>query len=117
MNIAKEPTPLDQSSVQSYDPKNDQVDIDLITSEPVKNEQTGRSNHWEVRTQEQSYAFLPSKEDEDQSEIENRYGKRIDLIELTDNPKDRSMFINENPEVGTNPNLNKQHGFFFTADN
>jgi DMSO reductase iron-sulfur subunit len=117
MNIAKELTPPDQPSVQSFDPKNDQVDIDLITSDPIINEQTGRSNHWEVRTQEQSYAFLTTKEDEDQSDIENRYGKRIDLIELTDNPKDRSMFINENPEVGTNPNRNKQHGFFFTADN
>jgi len=113
MNIAKELTPSDQSApVQSFDPNNDQVSF-----EPVSKEQTGRSNHWEVRTQEQSYAFLPTKEDEDQSEIENRYGKRIDLIELTDNPKDRSMFINENPEVGTNPNRNKQHGFFFTADN
>jgi len=117
MNIAKELTPPEQSAVQSFDPKNDQIDIDLITNDSVNNEQTGRSNHWEVRTQEQSYAFLPTKEDEDQSEIENRYGKRIDLIELTDNPKDRSMFINENPEVGTNPNRNKQHGFFFTADN
>jgi len=118
MNIAKELTQSDKlASVQSFDPKNDQIDTDQITRAPVKNEQTGRSNHWEVRTQEQSYAFLPTKEDEDQSEIENRYGKRIDLIELTDNPKDRSMFINENPEVGTNPNRNKQHGFFFTADN
>nr|WP_241242373.1 DmsC/YnfH family molybdoenzyme membrane anchor subunit [Thalassotalea sp. G2M2-11] len=76
-------------------------------------EQENRSNHWEVRTQEQAYAFLSDKE----VAIENRYGKRIDLVELTDNPKDRSMFINENPEVGSNPNRNKQHGFFFTADN
>nr|WP_286267838.1 DmsC/YnfH family molybdoenzyme membrane anchor subunit [Thalassotalea atypica] len=81
-------------------------------------EQDGRSNHWEVRTQEQSYALLNDKE----IDIENRYGKRIDLIDITDRPiakteAGRSMFINENPEVGSNPNRNKQHGFFFTADN
>ena len=76
-------------------------------------EQQGRSNHWEVRTDEQAYAYLPKTE----SEIENRYGKRIDLVELTDKPVGRSMFINDNPQVGTNPDRNKQHGFFFTADN
>lgn len=75
--------------------------------------ETPRSNHWEIRTQEQPYAFLSDQE----IAIENRYGKRIDLVELTDKPKNRSMFINENPEVGSNPNRNKQHGFFFTADN
>lgn len=79
----------------------------------VRQEQRGRSNHWEVRTQEQAYAYLPESE----SKSENRYGKRIDLVELTDNPVGRSLFINGNPEVGTNPNRNKQHGFFFTADN
>jgi len=70
---------------------------------------------WEIRTEEQSYAFL-----RDQAIKEtNRYGQKIDLIELTQGtlPEGRSMFINENPAVGTNPNRNKQHGFFFTADN
>ncbi|ABV37405.1 aspartate carbamoyltransferase [Shewanella sediminis HAW-EB3] len=81
----------------------------------VGQEQLGRSNHWEVRPQEQAYAYLPDPGNK--SEIENRYGKRIDLVELTDNPVGRSLFINGNPEVGTNPDRNKQHGFFFTADN
>jgi DMSO reductase iron-sulfur subunit len=70
---------------------------------------------WEIRTEEQSYAFLP-----DQAIREtNRYGQKIDLIEHTEGklPVGRSLFINENPAVGTNPNRNKQHGFFFTADN
>ena len=70
---------------------------------------------WEIRTEEQSYAFL-----RDQAINEtNRYGQKIDLLELTQGrlPEGRSMFINENPAVGTNPNRNKQHGFFFTADN
>lgn len=80
--------------------------------------QQGRSDHWQVRTQEQNYAFLPDHPlSSDEVAIENRYGKRIDLVELTDEPAQRSMFINENPEVGSNPNRNKQHGFFFTADN
>ena len=70
---------------------------------------------WEIRTEEQHYAFL---KDKDIPET-NRYGQKIDLIDLTEQklPVGRSMFINENPAVGTNPNRNKQHGFFFTADN
>ncbi|WNC74260.1 DmsC/YnfH family molybdoenzyme membrane anchor subunit [Thalassotalea psychrophila] len=76
-------------------------------------EQEGRSNHWEVRTEEQDYAYLPEQPIKDK----NRYGQLIDCVDISGLPKDRSMFINENPEVGSNPNRNKQHGFFFTADN
>ncbi len=49
----------------------------------------------------------------------NRYGTMIDLLNITETPLPvgRSMEINGNPEVGTNPNRNKQHGFHFTADN
>jgi DMSO reductase iron-sulfur subunit len=70
---------------------------------------------WEVRTEEQPYAFLSDTEIAD----ENRYGQKIDLLDLTEHklPLGRSLFINENPAVGSNPNRNKQHGFFFTADN
>ena len=70
---------------------------------------------WETRTEEQPYAFLKDKVILD----ENRYGQKIDLIALANHkkPVGRSMFINENPAVGSNPNRNKQHGFFFTADN
>ncbi|UTA46886.1 dimethyl sulfoxide reductase anchor subunit [Simiduia sp. 21SJ11W-1] len=70
---------------------------------------------WEIRTEEQPYAFLSDKEIKDT----NRYGQKIDLIDLTEHklPVGRSLYINENPAVGTNPNRNKQHGFFFTADN
>lgn len=76
-------------------------------------EQEGRSDHWEVRTEERKYAFLP-----DQPIAEkNRYGQKVDLVDLTGQPADRPLFINENPSVGSNPNRNKQHGFFFTADN
>ncbi len=70
---------------------------------------------WEIRTEEQPYARLA---DIDIAE-NNRYGQKIDLIDLSEHksPVGRSMYINENPAVGTNPNRNKQHGFYFTADN
>ncbi|WP_310385362.1 DmsC/YnfH family molybdoenzyme membrane anchor subunit [Roseateles sp.] len=76
---------------------------------------SGERKIWEIRTEEQVYAFLNDKTMADS----NRYGQKIDLIAHTENklPVGRSMFINENPAVGTNPNRNKQHGFFFTADN
>ncbi len=109
------------TGVENFDPKHvASSDADCTLA------QQGRSDHWEVRTQEQSYAFLPNEAlTEKDLAIENRYGKRIDLLEVTDTtqsstktlPKNRSMFINENPAVGSNPNRNKQHGFYFTADN
>ncbi|MDL2339675.1 MAG: aspartate carbamoyltransferase, partial [Pseudomonadota bacterium] len=70
---------------------------------------------WEIRTEEQLYARLSDLDIPEN----NRYGQKIDLIDLTESkaPVGRSMFINENPAVGTNPNRNKQHGFYFTADN
>ncbi|WP_049722315.1 DmsC/YnfH family molybdoenzyme membrane anchor subunit [Gilvimarinus polysaccharolyticus] len=81
------------------------------------NESAGRAGTmiWEIRTEEQPYAYLPDKEIEES----NRYGQKIDLIDLTEHtlPVGRSLYINENPAVGTNPNRNKQHGFYFTADN
>ena len=79
----------------------------------VDREAAEQASHWEVRTQEQPYAFLSDKKVDDK----NRYGQLIDLVDLTGLPADRSMYINENPDVGVNPNRNKQHGFFFTADN
>jgi DMSO reductase iron-sulfur subunit len=81
----------------------------------VETRQTDGSTLWEVRTQEQPYAFLSDKQVADT----NRYGQKIDLLDLTEGklPKDRPLYINENPEVGANPNRNKQHAFFFTADN
>ena len=110
--VIKESKAESTLSVEIFDPKNS-------ADKSVENiEQQGRSDHWEVRTQEQDYAFLPEHAlSSDEVAKENRYGQLIDLVELTDEPENRSMFINENPEVGSNPNRNKQHGFFFTADN
>jgi DMSO reductase iron-sulfur subunit len=75
--------------------------------------QADGSTLWEIRTEEQAYAFLPKTDIQE----ENRYGQKIDLVDLSGLPTERSLHINENPEVGCNPNRNKQHGFFFTADN
>ena len=92
--------------------------LDQIGADAGPKNTEARPNY-EVRDSEQGYAKLydPTVEEE------NRYGVKIDLLDLTEEtlsdalPKDRSMFINENPEVGCNPNRNKQHGFHFTADN
>ncbi|WP_243748521.1 DmsC/YnfH family molybdoenzyme membrane anchor subunit [Pseudomaricurvus alcaniphilus] len=96
---------LGAASVEIFDPR----DIKPV----VKAEDAAKASHWELRTQEQPYAFLSDKKVDDA----NRYGQKIDLVDLTGLPAGRSMFINENPDVGINPNRNKQHGFFFTADN
>ncbi|MEY8201298.1 MAG: DmsC/YnfH family molybdoenzyme membrane anchor subunit [Colwellia sp.] len=95
--------------VETYDPNA----LSDYKQDGESKEQQNRSDHWQVRSQEQDYAFLSDTK----IDKENRYGQLIDLVELTDEPAGRSMFINENPAVGTNPNRNKQHGFFFTADN
>jgi len=106
------------SEAKQSDIKTVEVNSTDVENTSTNTEQKNRSNHWEVRTQEQSYAFLPDEVlDKRKVNKENRYGQTIDLLDITDLPKDRSMFINENPEVGSNPNRNKQHGFFFTADN
>ncbi|MFZ5601086.1 MAG: DmsC/YnfH family molybdoenzyme membrane anchor subunit [Pseudomonadota bacterium] len=70
---------------------------------------------FEVRPEEQPYALLNDCE----SKRQNRYGVKIDLLDLSGGalPAGRSMYINENPAVGVNPNRYKQHGFHFTADN
>jgi DMSO reductase iron-sulfur subunit len=94
--------------------KHDVLPLDTLVSEAIESAARPRKI-WEIRTEEQSYAFLRDKNIAEA----NRYGQKIDLIDLAKQelPAGRSMFINENPAVGTNPNRNKQHGFFFTADN
>lgn len=93
------------NQVSEFDPK---AKVQPIV-QPKQN-----SSLWEMRTEEQPYAFLSDKQNQD----ENRYGQKINLREVnTGWAEDQSMFINGNPEVGCNPNRNKQHAFFFTADN
>lgn len=92
-----------------------QADIANAKAKSHANAKPKQRKIWEIRTEEQYYAFLRDKGNKDT----NRYGQKIDLIAHTEGklPVGRSMFINENPAVGSNPNRNKQHGFFFTADN
>ncbi|MEM7218845.1 MAG: DmsC/YnfH family molybdoenzyme membrane anchor subunit [Pseudomonadota bacterium] len=73
---------------------------------------------WERRPAEPDYAKLS----QNAGPAENRYGQLIDLIDLTEAqgqalPKNRPLGINDNPSVGCNPLRNKQHGFYFNADN
>lgn len=101
----KTDSPVKDAGVEVFDPRE---------MTPVVNpDVAAKASHWELRTEEQPYAFLSDKKVDD----ENRYGKKIDLVDLTGLPEERSMYINDNPDVGVNPNRNKQHGFFFTADN
>ena len=67
------------------------------------------------RPGEQNYAKLFDPK----TESTNRYGQKIDLVQLhdSDTEENNSLFINGNPSVGDNPNRNKQHAFHFTADN
>lgn len=94
---------------------NEQLAPSTDATEHRERVQTDGSTLWEVRTGERPYAYLSDQESADV----NRYNNKIDLIELVDEtlPRDRSLNINDNPEVGCNPNRNKQHAFFFNADN
>jgi DMSO reductase iron-sulfur subunit len=87
----------------------------VVEFEPTKAEATAaQSSLWEMRNEERPYALLADKD----IKPVNRYGLKIDLLELNPQWKPNTpLYINGNPEVGCNPNRNKQHGFFFTADN
>lgn len=88
--------------------------LDEIGAEPVPI-YTEAKRTWEARPGEQDYAKLNDPVVQDT----NRYGRKIDLLDLTGGvlPAGNSLKINENPAVGENPNRYKQHGFHFTADN
>ncbi len=65
------------------------------------------------RDNEPDYALLTDKE----SQESNRYGKPIEIVTEGDALFGSSLNINNDAEVGENPNRYKQHGFFFNADN
>lgn len=78
---------------------------------------------WDVRDEEPAYAKLKPRSPEEKARALNVYDQPIDLIALVEQSEDRvvsegqSLYINGNPAIGDNPNRNKQHGFYFTADN
>ena len=68
---------------------------------------------FKTRSDEPKYAYLWDKE----TKLANIYGDTIDLVEDSGLLADQSLNINGDGSVGDNPNRNKQHGFYFTADN
>jgi len=68
---------------------------------------------YKVSDHEPDYAFIPDVETPEK----NRYGQSIDLLADDDSLKGKSLNINGDSGIGSNPNRYKQHGFYFNADN
>ena len=68
---------------------------------------------FKVRDNEPDYALLADKN----SQTLNRYGLSIDKAQQGDALYGKSLNINGDGEIGSNPNRYKQHGFYFNADN
>ncbi|MFW2438579.1 MAG: DmsC/YnfH family molybdoenzyme membrane anchor subunit [Arenicellales bacterium] len=68
---------------------------------------------YQRRDNEPDYALLRDEESQDV----NRYGKAIEIVTEDDALFGSSLNINDDADVGDNPNRYKQHGFFFNADN
>ncbi len=68
---------------------------------------------FKVRSDEPKYAFVPKVE----SPELNRYGKKIQLVDESDELAGKSLNINGDSGVSDNPDRYKQHGFYFNADN
>jgi DMSO reductase iron-sulfur subunit len=68
---------------------------------------------YKVREEEPDYAFLPQA----QAPETNCYGNPIRLVEEDDPLAGKSLNINGDSAIGTNPNRYQQHGFYFNADN
>jgi DMSO reductase iron-sulfur subunit len=66
-----------------------------------------------ARPNEPDYARL----NDPTSQPLNRYGKPIETVPEDHPLRGVSLRINGNPDIGSNPNRYKQHGFFFNADN
>lgn len=68
---------------------------------------------YRVREDEPDYAVL----NDPSSQTHNTYGKAIETVPSGDPLRGKSLNINDDPRVGTNPTRYKQHGFYFNADN
>jgi len=68
---------------------------------------------FEVRKDEPAYAFIPDVATPEK----NQWGKDIATTGENSDLADKSLNINDDANIGTNPNRYKQHGFHFTADN
>lgn len=67
-----------------------------------------------VRDDEPEYARLPADIKDTTGQQANCYGNQISLVALD---QTESLVINGVDEIGENPNRNKQHAFYFNADN
>lgn len=73
---------------------------------------------FQVREDEPAHAFLWDPiDDPNSTQATSCHGTPIDLSRYAETTPDRTLHINANPAVGTNPNRYKQHGFYFNADN
>jgi len=68
---------------------------------------------FKVRSDEPKYAFISTVETPEL----NRYGKKIQLVDESDELAGKSLNINGDSSIGDNPDRYKQHGFYFNADN
>jgi DMSO reductase iron-sulfur subunit len=68
---------------------------------------------YKVSDNEPEYAFIPDVA----TPQTNCYGKPIQLVSADDPLAGKSLNINGDSGIGTNPNRYKQHGFYFNADN
>ena len=68
---------------------------------------------FQARPGEQEYAYIPIVPHPEM----NRYGKKIQTVDEHDPLAGKSLNINGDAGIGTNPNRYKQHGFYFNADN
>ena len=67
----------------------------------------------QVRENEPRYALLRKES----SKEFNQYGKSIETVTGDDDRREKSLNINNEPEISENPDRYKQHGFYFNADN
>jgi DMSO reductase iron-sulfur subunit len=65
------------------------------------------------RENEQDYAILRNIE----SQSVNRYGLSIETVGSDDERRGETLNINQDSQIGENPDRYKQHGFYFNADN
>jgi len=68
---------------------------------------------FEVRKDEPGYAFIPDVATPEK----NQWGKNILTTGENNDLAGKSLNINDEAGIGSNPNRYKQHGFHFTADN
>lgn len=75
--------------------------------------ETTRKKAFGARPDEPEYAVLPDMN----APATNQYGKKVTLVTDNDPLVGKSLNINNDDSISTNPDRYKQHGFYFNADN